>query len=76
LRKEETVLRAKEERRFWASFSQAQSVFALWKRCFRDFIDFAAIGRSAGAMVLRVRDRASLRLNMPQVGSVPRSSLA
>ena len=34
----------------------------MWKRCFRDFIDFAAIARSAGAMVLRVRDRASLRL--------------
>ena len=62
LAKEETVLRAKEERRFWASFLLVQTDSALWKRCFRDFIDFATIARSAGAMILRVRDRASLRL--------------
>jgi len=82
LRKEETVLRAKEERRFWARFSQAQLVFALWKRCFRDLTDFAAIAASGGAMVLRVRLPASLHLKNAarwfclQVGSVQRSSLA
>jgi len=34
--------------------------------------DFATIAASGGAMVLRVRDRASLHLNMPQGGSVCR----
>jgi len=82
LAKEETVLRAKEERRFWASFYQARPVFALWKRCFRDLTDFAAIAASGGAMVLRDQLPASLcsenaaRWFCLQVVSVQRSSLA
>jgi|GEM_PF-6877322 len=61
LAKEETVLRAKEERRFWARFLQAQTSFPSQKRCFRDFIDFATIAASGGAMVLQDRLPASLR---------------
>ena len=63
LAKEETVLRAKEERRFWARFSQARFVFTLWKRCFCDLTDFATIAASGGTTVLRDRLPASLCLN-------------
>ena len=65
-----------------ASFLLVQTDSALWKRCFRDFIDFAAIAASGGATVLRDRLPASLRSENAarwfclQVVSVQRSRLA